>query len=192
MILVLGAAVLGVATAAVHRGRAARGEAALAPAGAPAPAVLPPVAWHRLRILIVDDEPRVGQMIARLMTGHEITTVTSGEAALATLALDDRFDAILCDLVMPGMSGPELADAVAERHRDVRARMVFLTSDPSTPAARQFLTRSEARWVTKPVRYAQLATCISEVAAAYRSSTTVPSARSVAATCPAPGGNVSS
>ena len=171
VVFVLGAVVLGLAFVRVRRGRKPAGEPALA-AGAPAPAtpsVLPSVA--RLRILIVDDEPRVGEMIARLMTAHEITTVTSGEAALATLALDDQFDAILCDLIMPGMSGLELADAVAERHQGVRARMVFLASYPSTPATRQFLTSSEARWLTKPVRYAQLATCVSEVVEAARGAT---------------------
>jgi CheY-like chemotaxis protein len=109
-------------------------------------------------------------MIARLMQAHEVTTVTSGEAALAALAADDQFDAILCDLMMPGMSGVELAEVVAERHGAARSRMAFLTSFPSTPAAKQFLSRSEARVLIKPVRYAQLATCVSEIVAAGRGS----------------------
>lgn len=177
-VLVLGAAVCALAIlglcAAARRTRAPVAEAGIAAEPGAVAAERSPSGRYptsRLRILIVDDEPRVGEMIARLMTAHEVTTVTSGEAALATLATDDQFDAILCDLIMPGMSGVELAEVVAERHRAVRPRMVFLTSYPSTPAAKQFLTRSEARWLTKPVRYAQLATCVSEVVAADRAAT---------------------
>jgi CheY-like chemotaxis protein len=131
----------------------------------------PPPGQHstaRLRILIVDDEPLVGRMIARLMHAHEVTTVTSGEAALATLATDDRFDAILCDLIMPEMSGVKLAAAIADRHGDLRSRMAFLAGRNVSPDAKRMLAGGDTRWVTKPVRYAQLAICVSEIVAATR------------------------
>jgi CheY-like chemotaxis protein len=131
----------------------------------------PPPGHHsvgRLRILIVDDEPQVGRMIARLMHAHEITTVTSGEAALATLAADDRFDAILCDLIMPEMSGVKLAAAIADRHGDLRSRMAFLAGRNVSPDAKRMLAGGDTRWVTKPVQYAQLAICVSEIVSATR------------------------
>jgi len=124
---------------------------------------------ERLRILIVDDEPLVGKMIARLMAGHEITTVTSGEAALAALAADDRFDVVLCDLVMPEMSGVKLAAEIAERHHHLKSRLIFLAGGAVTLEAKQHLAGPDARWVTKPARYAQLASCIAEVVEAARS-----------------------
>ena len=131
----------------------------------------PPPGQHpisRLRILIIDDEPQVGRMIARLMHAHEVTTVTSGEAALATLATDDRFDAILCDLIMPEMSGVKLAAAIADRHGGLRSRLAFLAGRNVSPDAKRLLTGGVTRWVTKPVRYAQLASCVSEIVSATR------------------------
>jgi len=131
----------------------------------------PPPGQHpisRLRILIIDDEPQVGRMIARLMHAHEVTTVTSGEAALATLATDDRFDAILCDLIMPEMSGVKLAAAIADRHGELRSRLAFLAGRNVSPDAKRLLAGGDTRWVTKPVQYAQLASCVSEIVSATR------------------------
>jgi CheY-like chemotaxis protein len=122
----------------------------------------------RLRILIVDDEPRVGRMIARLMHAHEVTTVTSGEAALATLATDDQFDAILCDLIMPEMSGVKLAAVIADRHGDLRSRLAFIAGRNLSPDMKRMLAGGDTRWVTKPVQYAELATCVSEIVSATR------------------------
>lgn len=121
----------------------------------------------RLRILVIDDEPMVGQMIARLLQSYDTTAVTSGQAALATLAADDKFDAILCDMMMPGLTGTRLADAIAERHRALRQRIIFMSA---TADAARLLYRSELRWIAKPVRYAQLALSINEVVAAAGSS----------------------
>lgn len=66
-----------------------------------------------LRILVVDDEPGVRTFIAASLRrdGHEVETVSDGVAALA-LQLELQFDAIIADLVMPGMSGLELASAI--------------------------------------------------------------------------------
>jgi len=142
----------------------------------------PPPGQHpiaRLRILIVDDEPLVGRMIARLMHAHEVTTVTSGEAALATLAADDRFDAILCDLIMPEMSGVKLAAVIADRHGELRSRMAFLAGRNVSPDAKRMLASGDTRWVTKPVQYAQLAICVSEIVSATRAAGDAEPPRSV-------------
>jgi CheY-like chemotaxis protein len=119
-----------------------------------------------LRLLIVDDDPRVGKTLARAMREHEVTVVTSGDAALATLARDDRFDVILCDLMMPGMSGVELSAAIAERYRRLRPRMLFVTGGAATREAELFLARPDVRWLAKPVQRGELAACVREVAGA--------------------------
>jgi CheY-like chemotaxis protein len=137
-----------------------RGAATTAAAGAPA-APADGLAG-RLRVLVIDDEPLVGQMIERLLAGHDTTAVTSGEAALSLLAADDGFDVILCDFMMPGLSGTRLAGVITERHGRLRSRIVFMSS---TADAQRLLYRSELRWVAKPARYEQLARCISDVVA---------------------------
>jgi len=97
------------------------------------------------------------------MRAHRVTTVTSGAEALATLALDDKLDVILCDLMMPGMSGSELASVIEERHQRLRNRMVFVTGGAVTQEATGFLARPDVRWVAKPVRYAELALRVCEI-----------------------------
>jgi PAS domain S-box-containing protein len=82
----------------------------------------------RRRVLIVDDEPNLGRSLAWLLQPqHDAVTVTCGRDALAALDRGEAFDVILCDLMMPGMSGVDVYRAVRERHRGVEARIVFLT-----------------------------------------------------------------
>src|SRR4051812_7537350 len=68
----------------------------------PPPITTGPLPLEQLRLLIVDDDVLAGRMVARVMRGHDTTVVTSGSAALALLAADDKFDAILCAMTMMG------------------------------------------------------------------------------------------
>ena len=142
------------------------------PARAPARPPDEPLALHpaypvqRWRILVVDNNPLIGRCVTRLLDGHDVAMATSGEAALSALAIDDDRDAILCALDMPGMSGPAFAAAIAQRHPALHARIVFLINGSATRETRTLLTQSKVRCVTKPIAYVQLATCVSEVAAA--------------------------
>jgi signal transduction histidine kinase len=67
------------------------------------------------RILLVEDNEEVGEFAESLLEelGHKIVRVRSGEAALEA-ALADPYDAVFTDVVMPGMSGVELAEQLAE------------------------------------------------------------------------------
>lgn len=68
---------------------------------------------RRLRILVVDDDPSVRTVIAAGLRGdgHDVQTVNDGVRAL-TLHSEQPFDAVVADLVMPGMTGRELATAI--------------------------------------------------------------------------------
>jgi CheY-like chemotaxis protein len=88
---------------------AVSGDVAVARAGEPAK--------HRLRILLVDDDPLVvaGTISMLEELGHEAThSAASGEAALATLAGSADFDLLLTDHMMPGLTGVQLAARVHE------------------------------------------------------------------------------
>lgn len=71
-----------------------------------------------MRVLFVDDEPRVLEAIQRMLSdaagAWEVITATSGEQALALLE-DSRFDVIVTDIRMPGMDGATLLNKVHER-----------------------------------------------------------------------------
>lgn len=102
------------------------------------------------RLLVVDDDPLVLRALARQLRELELVSAGNGVEALEILARDDRFDAIVCDVMMPRMSGPELEAIVAERHPALRPRMLFLTGGATVPSAERFLARPDVRWLGKP------------------------------------------
>jgi CheY-like chemotaxis protein len=67
----------------------------------------------KLRILVVDDEPSVGNTIKMLLQfdGHDVEATHNGRDALAMFE-PDRFDLIITDYAMPGMNGNQLAAAI--------------------------------------------------------------------------------
>jgi len=108
-------------------------------------------AHRRGYVLVVDDEPLIGASARRLLSReHDVVVVHSGEAALAAIDSPRPFDAILCDLMMPGMTGMELHDVLAQRLPALAERMVFITGGAFTQAAEAFLDRVASRRMDKP------------------------------------------
>ncbi|SEU23438.1 PAS domain S-box-containing protein [Stigmatella erecta] len=106
---------------------------------------------RRGRILIVDDERMVGVAIRRaLQREHEVVVMTEAREALERLAAGDPFDIILCDMMMPEMSGMELYEELSRVAPQVAGRMVFLTGGAFTPRAREFLGRVGNPCMEKP------------------------------------------
>jgi len=78
-----------------------------------------PLQQPSLRILVVDDNPQVGAFAVQLLQdlGHQASWLACAEEALDLLARDGaKFDAVLSDVVMPGLDGMALAHRVRERH----------------------------------------------------------------------------
>jgi len=112
---------------------------------------LPPGPSRRGRILIVDDEPLVSQAIRRaLQRDHEVMVLTSAREAHARLTGGEQFDVILCDIMMPEMSGIDLHEELARVAPALAERMVFLTGGAFTPRAREFLSQIKNPCVEKP------------------------------------------
>jgi PAS domain S-box-containing protein len=114
---------------------------------------LPPAApaSRRGRVLVVDDEPAVASAIRRtLAPHHDVVVRGSAEEVLDVIGRGERFDAILCDLMMPGMTGMDLHDALARVAPDQASRIVVLTGGAFTPRAREFLDRVALPCCEKP------------------------------------------
>jgi CheY-like chemotaxis protein len=117
-----------------------------APSSAPwsprsaAPASAP--AGRSGNILVVDDEPLVGRLVERALgRGHRVTALTTGREGLDLLAAGERFDIILCDLMMPEITGMDLYERVLGLDAEQAERMVFLTGGAFTRRATEFLER---------------------------------------------------
>jgi PAS domain S-box-containing protein len=97
-------------------------------------------AARRARILVVDDEPLVRTALVQLLADrHEVVALDAARAALASIERGDRYDVILCDLMMPHMTGMELHAALARVAPDQARRLVAMTGGAFSPQAREFL-----------------------------------------------------
>jgi CheY-like chemotaxis protein len=82
-----------------------------------------------LRILLIDDEPTVLEVIALMLTfeGHTVLTATNGPQALARLERGESVDLVLTDLMMPELSGWEVVRAVRSHWPAIRVGVITAT-----------------------------------------------------------------
>lgn len=126
---------------------------------------------NRLRILVVDDEPDLLEVIRLVLgrSGHSSRIVKSGEEALDVLAAE-HFDLVLCDLVMqdakgqPTMSGAQVYDALKTKGDPVTDRMVFISANTRSSENQRFLDRCGRPYLDKPFTIGGLATVIDQMA----------------------------
>ncbi len=112
---------------------------------------------ERGRLLVVDDEPLVGKAVHRVLAAqHEVVVESTAHSALARFERGEAFDLVLCDLMMPQMTGMDLHAAVSRIAPGMAERFVFLTGGAFTPAAREFLERCAPRRIEKPFEPAEL------------------------------------
>jgi PAS domain S-box-containing protein len=106
---------------------------------------------RRGRVLVVDDEAGIRGALVRLLRGeHDVIAAENGHAAESLLATDDRFDVILCDLIMPDVSGMDLHDRIVTTHPQLAGRMVFMSGGAFTPRATAFLGAVPNMRIEKP------------------------------------------
>jgi PAS domain S-box-containing protein len=103
------------------------------------------------RILVVDDETMLLKSAARMLSPpHQVVTVQEAARALEMIRGGQQFDVILCDLMMPQMTGMELFEALKPLLADLERRVVFLTGGAFTPGARAFLEQTTCHRLEKP------------------------------------------
>ena len=116
------------------------------------PAEISPADWRPARILVVDDEPEVGQLLIDILErdGHRVERAHSGREALSHLS-NGEVDLILSDLRMPDLDGPALYHELAAQRPDLLPRLVFMTGDTLGGDMTGFLTDTGVRVLEKPL-----------------------------------------
>ena len=105
---------------------------------------------RRKSVLVVDDEIEVGRTIERILgRDHDVVSVSRGEAALA-LFEERAWDVILCDLMMPEMTGVEVYERAVAARPELGHRFVFLTGGTFDDVVRAFLLGVPNGLVEKP------------------------------------------
>jgi CheY-like chemotaxis protein len=115
-----------------------------------------------LRILVVDDEDYVRELLSDILEreGCEVVLAAEGNEALRLFA-PGRFDAVFTDVGLPGMSGWELARAVRERDEQVALAVITGWGDSIGPEEQ---TAARADWVVpKPFTIERIAELVSEI-----------------------------
>ena len=148
--------------------RPARAGASATPAAPAAQAELAlprPPASRRARVLVVDDESMVCAAIRRtLESEHEVVTTSDPRSALQRLSGGECYDVVLCDLLMPQLTGMECFDALSRERPEMARRMVFLTGGAFTPGARKFIDDHRTRCIEKPFDPDELRARVAEAA----------------------------
>jgi CheY-like chemotaxis protein len=94
----------------------------------------------RGRVLLIDDEPFILELLERILSDeYEVATSTSSTDMLARLIAGERYDAILCDMLMPHVTGMELHQALVSYCPEQATRVVFVTGGPTRDAHADFL-----------------------------------------------------
>jgi CheY-like chemotaxis protein len=108
-------------------------------------------------ILIIDDEPGFVSGLARLLChdGYAVDTAANGQLALAQLQAQ-RYDLVLCDLRMPGLTGPDFYDILSRQHTYLCQRVLFLTGDTVGANSTAFLEQCGQPWMYKPCNAAAI------------------------------------
>jgi len=114
------------------------------------PEPVPSESTGQRRILIIDDDRFVAAAIALELSAHDVVVTESGREALELLRREKDFDLILCDLMMPEVTGMDVYDSLRAIDPSLLERVVVMTGGAFTPAARQFLAEVNAPLIEKP------------------------------------------
>jgi signal transduction histidine kinase/ActR/RegA family two-component response regulator len=112
---------------------------------------------QRGRVLVIDDEVMLGKAVCRMLAPqHDVIALTSARAALLSFAQGERFDLILCDLMMPELTGMDLHAELMLLDPAQAQRVVFMTGGAFTNKAREFLDTVANLRIEKPFNRAVL------------------------------------
>ncbi len=111
----------------------------------------------KARILVVDDEQVVRDVVKRVLTGegHQVDTVDNAADALKKIQ-SKRYDLILVDIKMPGIGGVELCKHIQKIDKSLAKRVVFITGDIMGADTEKFLSETKSAHIEKPFDAEQL------------------------------------
>jgi signal transduction histidine kinase len=123
---------------------------------------VPATIARRGSILVIEDEPALCRVLERLLLPHRVTTVMRAREALARIQAGERFSIILCDLMMPEMTGMEFYGELIRHHGVIANRVIFMSGGVLSPHSREFLERVPNLRLDKPIDTTRLHQLVDE------------------------------
>jgi signal transduction histidine kinase len=125
-----------------------------------------PIRAASRRILAIDDDPLILSALGKLLRDHEVIPCKSAFEALHRFESGEQFDLVLCDVMMPHMTGVELYEAVARRWPGEEKQIAFMTGGAVTVETRTFLERTNATVLEKPFTPGAVQDCLQRLSGA--------------------------
>ena len=116
------------------------------------------------RVLVVDDEDSILQMICEALTmnGYKVDVAHDGEAALRRLS-QYQYDLALCDWKMPGLNGQQVYERLHETNPEMSKRLIFITGDVVNEKTQEFLRARNKVCLSKPFTLGDFRSAINQV-----------------------------
>jgi two-component system, NtrC family, sensor kinase len=108
------------------------------------------------RVLLVEDDIAVIQLVRAALSEHNRVVVASEGAEALRLARNGDFDLVLCDLKMPGMGGQQFFERLRTEAPALVARVLFISGDTGSAATRDFLQQTGRPLLSKPFAPSEL------------------------------------
>jgi len=121
-----------------------------------------------LKIYVIDDEPMVVRAMERMLKSAEVVVENDSMAAFEHLQQSPSYDVIICDLMMPALTGMDLYARLEAADSSLLPRFLFLTAGAMTLEATEFLERPGIQHILKPVTARVLRTRLSEFTSSNR------------------------
>jgi CheY-like chemotaxis protein len=100
-------------------------------------------------VLIIDDESLAAKALGRMLRDHRVEIADHAPTGMK-MAIENNYDVIFCDLMMPEMSGMAVYASVLRENPSAAERMVFITGGTFTEEARAFAAHHAAHCLFKP------------------------------------------
>ena len=122
------------------------------------PIEVPP---KRPKALVVDDEESNAALVRRVLagTGYDVESTTLSRRALVMIERT-AYDAVICDVKMPELSGQELYGRVCQIRPEMARRFIFITGDIDGEDTREFLDQSRCSYFMKPFNLERLTSAV--------------------------------
>ena len=126
--------------------------------------VLPTHSGEKGKVLIIDDEPNVKDVLAQALRkrGYQVDAVSNGTDGLELLA-QSAYSHILCDIRMPGLTGVEFYQLLKAKDPELTGRIIFITGDTTNDFTRRFIDENNVHCLAKPFEMNELFQAILEI-----------------------------
>jgi PAS domain S-box-containing protein len=117
----------------------------------------------RGRILIVDDDRLARKAMVQMLEKHHTVEADSGAEAKRILEVDSAFDLILCDVMMPDVSGADIHEWLLEKNPVLANQVLFISGGAFTPRTKDYLSNIDNIRLEKPLEATKLQRTVTEL-----------------------------